>query len=129
MADQYRSMRIRNAELYRKYLRSVDGITFQKTRKKVIHVHWMNGILVDSEQYGHSRDDLVIHLKSNNIDTRMFFIGMHKQPSLLNYGCDGSGSFPVTERLGNDGFYLPSASSLKEEDIRYICDTIQNYQR
>lgn len=126
-ADQYRSMRIRNAELYRKYLNGVRGITLQETKKNVVHVHWMNGILVDPVAYGHSREELIQHLKSNNIDSRMFFVGMHKQPSLLDYGCNGSGEYPVTENLGRNGIYLPSASSLKEEDIRYICQVIRDF--
>ena len=128
-ADQYRSMRIRNAELYRKYLHGVKGVTLQETKKNVVHVHWMNGILIDPVKYGHSREELVQHLKINNIDSRTFFVGMHKQPSLLLYGCDGTGDYPVTEQLGMDGFYLPSASNLKEEDIRYICEIIRKFQK
>lgn len=128
-ADHYRSLRIRNAELYQKYLRGIKGITLQKTLKNVVNVHWMNGVIVDPNGYGRSRDELVRHLKENNIDTRLFFIGMHKQPSLIKYGCDGSGSYPVTKNLGECGLYLPSASSLTKETIQYICETIKNFQR
>ena len=126
-ADQYRAMRIRNSELYQKYLRGVPGIKFQKTKKDVIHVHWMNGILVDPARYGHNREELVLHLKENNIDSRLFFIGMHRQRSLLRYGCDSSGQYPVSDYLGANGFYLPSGSGLTEEQIMRICRVIKKF--
>ena len=87
----------------------------------------MNGVLVDPEKYGHTQEELIRHLKLNNIDSRMFFIGMHKQPSLLKYGCNGCGEYPVTEQLSENGFYLPSASNLKEEDIEYVCNVIREF--
>ena len=127
-ADIYRVMRIHNGELYRKYLQDIPGITLQKTQEDVIHVHWMNGVLVNPLKYRHTREELMLHLKENTIDTRLFFTGMHKQPSLLKYGCSGKGKYPVTENLGNHGFYLPSASNLKEEQIKFICNTIENFR-
>ena len=128
-ADTYRAMRIHNAERYKKYLNNIPGITLQATQKDVLHIHWMNGILVDPSKYGKTREDLMLHLKENNIDTRLFFNGMHEQPSLLKFGCSGTGEFPVTENLRSNGLYLPSASNLKEEQIRFICKIIQNFGR
>jgi perosamine synthetase len=85
----------------------------------------MNGILLDPEKYGRTRDELINLLKENGIDTRLFFVGMHRQPSLLNFGCDGAWSYPVTDNLAKNGLYLPSASNLKEDEIKYICDVIR----
>jgi len=50
---------------------------------------------------------------------------MHRQPSLLKFGCDGTGDYPITDNLAQNGLYLPSASNLKEEEIKYICDVIR----
>ncbi len=127
-ADIYRGMRIHNAGLYRKYLHDIPGITLQTTQKNVINVHWMNGVLVDPVNYGHTREELMLHLKENKIDTRLFFTGMHQQPSLLKFGCSGKGRYPVTGNLGNNGFYLPSASNLKEVQIKFICNTIKEFR-
>lgn len=128
-ADEYREMRIRNGRLYKKYLEGIPGITLQKTKDHVVHVHWMNGIVVDPAKYGRDRDELMMHLQKNNVETRLFFFGMHRQPSLLKYGCDVSGYYPVTETLTNNGFYLPSASSLKKEQILYVCNVIRDFKR
>ena len=125
-ADEYKKMRIRNGKLYREYLKNIKGIILQEDQAGAENVFWMNGILLDPEKYGRTRDELVHLLKENEIDTRLFFVGMHRQPSLLNFGCDGTGNYPITDNLAQNGFYLPSASNLKEEEIGLICDVIRD---
>ena len=127
-ADEYIKMRISNADLYKKKLSKTEGIIFQRSLSNVKSVHWMNGIIIDPQKYGRTKDELMLHLKTNNIDTRLFFTGMHLQPSLINYGCNSTGLFPVTEWLSQNGFYLPSASNLREDQIEYICDVIKNFK-
>ena len=127
-ADEYKEMRIRNGKLYRKYLKDIKGIILQEDQAGAENVFWMNGILLDPEKYGRTRDELIDLLKENGIDTRLFFVGMHRQPSLLKFGCDGTGDYPITDNLAQNGFYLPSASNLKEDEIKYICNTIKSFQ-
>jgi len=71
----------------------------------------------------------MVELKKNNIDTRLFFKGMNKQPALEKYGCNMSGEYPITDRLSENGFYLPSGSNLSEETIRSICQVIINFAK
>jgi len=123
-ADYYKNLRIKNNILYKKYLSECRGIVFQSDEKESLNVHWMNAILIDSKKFGKSRDELMLFLKKNGIETRLLFNGMHKQKSLKKYGCDCSGDFHVTDYLTECGLYLPSGSGLREEDIRKICDTI-----
>jgi perosamine synthetase len=128
-ADEYRDMRIFNASVYNKYLSKIPGITIQKLQSKVKAVHWMNGIVIDSDVYGKTRSELILFLKENNIDTRLFFIGMHKQPSLIKYGCNPDDEYEVTNWLSDNGLYLPSASNLSQNEIEYICDLISNFPK
>lgn len=126
-ADDYKEMRIRNHQLYKKYLSDVPGILFQsEPDKDCIDVCWMNTIVIDPAKYGHHKDELIAHLKENEIDTRLLFTGMHKQKAMMDYGCDCSGEYPVCEWLTENGFYLPSSSSLTEEQIKFICGIISN---
>lgn len=128
-ADDYKAMRMRNAELYKKYLSDCEGIIFQKDTENSVNVHWMNAIVIDAEKYGHTKDELIAHLKENKIDTRLLFCGMHRQKSLKDYGADCSCNYPATDWLSENGFYLPSASSLTEEQIAYICSVIKNFTK
>ena len=128
-ADEYKKMRMDNHALYKKYLADVPGILFQKDEEDYENVGWMNTIVLEPEKYGRTRDELIAHLKENGIDTRLLFKSMHIQPSLQKYGCDCSGEYPVTDYLSENGFYLPSASNLSNDDILYICDIIKDYAR
>lgn len=126
-ADVYREMRRNNALIYKNELSECPGIRFQVDEKDSLNVHWMNTIVIDPIEYGHTKDELIVQLKSHGIDTRLLFVGMAKQKALIEYGCDCSGGYPVTDWLSNNGFYLPSASSLKKEDIKMICSVIKEY--
>lgn len=128
-ADEYREMRIRNNVLYREYLSGVPGITMQMpSNAECVDVCWMNTIVIDPVLYGHTKDETIAHLKSNNIDTRLLFRSMSRQKSLYDYGCDCNGEYPVSDWLHENGFYLPSASGLDEDTIRNICRVIINFQ-
>lgn len=129
-ADGYRTMRIKNNELYRKYLADVPGIIFQSLPEEgCTDVCWMNTIVLNPEKFGHTKDETVVFLKSQNIDTRLLFKSMSRQKSLADFGCDCSGEYPVTDWLHENGFYLPSASNLDEEIIKEICQVIKEYQK
>lgn len=129
-ADDYRAMRIRNNELYRKYLEGVPGIIFQSLPEEgCIDVCWMNTIVLDPEKFEHTKDETVTFLKSQNIDTRLLFKSMSRQKSLADFGCDCSGEYIVTDWLNENGFYLPSASNLDEETIKNICRVIKEFQK
>ena len=128
-ADEYRDLRIRNASLYIKYLESVPGVVFQQTKPDVVNVHWMNGIVINPKQYGRTREELITELKRENIDTRLFFTGMNKQPSLDKFGCDMSGEYFVSDWLAQNGFYLPSASNLTKDAIHFICEVIRTFHK
>lgn len=128
-ADEYKAMRIRNNELYRHYLADVPGVSFQKILPDAETVSWMNTIIINPVEYGHTKDELMAYLKENNVDTRLLFNGMHRQKSLLDFGCDCSGEYPVCDNLTENGFYLPSASSLTEDIIKSICELIKDFTK
>ncbi len=128
-ADEYRNMRIRNHRLYKNYLKDVEGINFQKDEPNGLNVCWMNAILINPKIYGHNKEELIDFLKTNGVDTRLLFTGMHKQKSLLDFGCDLKGNYPITENLTQNGLYLPSASHLTKENIEYVCQLIREFKQ
>ena len=128
-ADEYRSMRIENNSLYRDFLKDVPGIKFQNPSKNGTDVCWMNAIVVEPYEYRHTKDELTVVLKQNNIETRLLFNGMHNQKSMADYSCDCNDSYPVCDWLTANGFYLPSASNLNKETIKWICTVIKDFQK
>jgi perosamine synthetase len=128
-ADEYRHLRLKNRELYKNTLDDVRGINFQLDEENGLNVGWMNAILLEPNVYGRTRDELVDHLGSSGIETRLFFTGMHMQPSLRNFGCNCRGNYAVTENLTENGLYLPSSSSLNESRICFISEIIKKFQK
>ena len=128
--DRLIEMRINNANLYNKLLKNVKGIILPPSKDWAKNVHWMYGILLNKD-FGMARDELREELLKEGIDTRAFFIPMHKQPVFRKKSKkfsmpDVSGKYPVSGNLGSNGFYLPSSSSLPKEDIIFITDVIKN---
>jgi len=128
-ADDYRNMRRRNNSLYKDLLKNTPGIIFQKELPGTFSVYWMNAIVIDPLIYGRNRDELIGFLKINQVETRLLFNGMHHQKSLIDFGCDCSRSYPVSDWLTENGLYLPSASNLKKEDIIYISELITGFRK
>ncbi len=123
--DKLLQARIDNARLYDSLLRDVPGITIPPSSDDVKSVYWMYGILVEDD-FGISKEALRQKLADQGIETRSFFIPIHLQPI---YSYLFSDEYPVSENLGRKGFYLPSASNLKPEQIEYIVETIRKARK
>lgn len=122
--DAFVEARRQHAFDYNARLAGIPGITTPPEAEWAKNVYWMYGILVDKAHYGMSRDELRLVLAENGIETRTFFIPMHCQP--VYWQTFKGQRFPVSEQLCRDGFYLPSASSLTLDEIKYITDVIRD---
>ena len=82
--------------------------------------YWMVSILTENEN---KRDKLREHLSLHGIETRPAFNPVHLMPMYAN----DNQYFPVAEDLGKRGINLPSYPGLNEDDVKYICKTINNF--
>ncbi|MDO8510528.1 MAG: DegT/DnrJ/EryC1/StrS family aminotransferase [Nanoarchaeota archaeon] len=120
--DELVGARRKNAQLYNSLLKDVPGIKLPVEEPWAKNVYWMYGLVVD-KPFPLTMPQLRDELQKRGIETRTFFIGMHKQPAYAHLGVQGD--FPNTEYLEKNGFYLPSSSHLTEEEIQYIAKTIK----
>jgi perosamine synthetase len=112
-----------HAHEYNRLLQDIPGIRTPQEAHYAKNVYWMYGILVDEREYGMNRDALRRVLAENGVETRTFFIPMHCQPV---YWQQYKGQrFPVAEDLCRRGFYLPSASSLRQDELEYVAGVIR----
>jgi len=118
--DSVISRKRENAFLYNKLLQGLPGIILPPEEAWAKNIYWMYSILVENK-FAVKRNSLMRKLKEKGIDTRPFFIPMHKMPP---YKCRKS--FPVAEELSSQGINLPSYPGLNKKDIKYICETIKN---
>jgi perosamine synthetase len=120
--DKFVELRRRNAAMYSDLLKEIPGVVTPPEAGNCRNVFWMYSILVE-EEFGMSRDQIRAYLAKHGIETRTFFIPMHLQP--IYYEAFKGQRYPVAEMLCKSGFYLPSASSLKPEQIKFIVQVMR----
>jgi perosamine synthetase len=104
---------------YNQGLREIDSITLPPEASWATSVYWMYSILLAND-FPLSRDEVMLSLRQQNIDSRPFFYPIHVQPP---YQADIS--LPVAEDLSRRGINLPSAVTLNEEDIQRIVQALR----
>jgi len=124
--------KIENARLYSEALSSVEGITLPPVSEpESRNSYWMFGILIDTKKFGRSKFEVREILRADfAIETRDFFYPLNRQPAILkkNYKSNVQ-SFPVADRLWDEGLYLPSSVNLAPKEINYVCSTLVKLQK
>lgn len=119
--DEYLEVKRRNARLYNDLLKGVKGITLTKEVDYVDNCYWLYSILVEDD-FRMSRDELLELLKKNGIQARPFFLPVHNMKPYSENKC---GNMEMTLEVSKRGINLPSSVSLKEEEVRKICEIIR----
>jgi pyridoxal phosphate-dependent aminotransferase EpsN len=88
-----------------------------------LHTNWLSCFLIDREEFGCSRDQLIRSLDAANIESRPVWKPMHLQP--LYAGSERYGG-EVAEDLFRRGICLPSSSSLSLEDQLYVINQVRS---
>jgi len=114
--------RQRNAALYTELLSDIEGIETPKVREGVESVFHLYVIQTDN------RDGLQQYLKDNGIDTGLHYpTPLHLQEAYRYLGYK-EGDFPVAENAAKRILSLPMFAELTEEQIRYVCHKIKDFQ-
>ncbi len=116
------------AQAYSSSLQNVQGLTLPTEKEWARCVYWMYTILVQ-ENFGISRDQVMSLLKEKGIDTRSFFVPVHKQPVFQKFQKTRQHSFPESTQLSEKGLYLPSGLALTSAQIQEVCQAIQDIQK
>lgn len=111
-------------QAYRERLEGVPGIGFQPVAAWAEPARWLYCITVDESAYRRSRDELMSILSEEGIETRPFFIALHRLPPFREESKRRDEVLPETDRLSGAGINLPTYSSLSDPEIDYICDVI-----
>jgi len=88
------------------------------------NIYWVFGLCLNDDLSCH-RQLICSQLHAAGVGTRPFFWPIHRQPVLTNAGLFSSVCLPVSEKLANQGFYLPSGLVLKADDQEAIVHHLQ----
>lgn len=102
-------------KLYQKLLSNVREVEFIKTNLKETSP-WFYDILVSK------REKLIAFLKEAGIGSRPIYPDLHNQPAYRV-----KGKFPVSTKAAKRGLWLPSAVTLTDNEVKYICKKIREF--
>lgn len=110
---------------YRELLRDVPGITLPVASTDYAdNDYWVFGVVLDDDFPADARE-VMRRLGGRGVGTRPFFYPMHLQPVFRRMGLFDGASLPVSKRLAERGFYLPSGLALTDEQIERVADTLR----
>ncbi|NWF90112.1 MAG: DegT/DnrJ/EryC1/StrS family aminotransferase [Ignavibacteriaceae bacterium] len=114
------------AQKYNELLKKTDAITLPKEMSYAKHVYHLFVIKVNNGG-SQKRDELAQYLNSKGISTGLHYpIPLHLQPCFRNLGYK-KGQFPVTESLAETGISLPMYPEITDEQIGYVCESINQF--
>jgi dTDP-4-amino-4,6-dideoxygalactose transaminase len=124
--DEAIAFRKQAAELYRKGLENIEGISFLSDIENVKHNYSYFPIFVDTEKYGITRDELYFKLKENNILGRRYFYPLISTFSTYR-GLDSANreNLPIATKIADNVICLPMYAGLKSDDVERIVETIK----
>ena len=108
------------AKAYETSLMGIEEINqLPKNISGVIHSNWLYTIILDSSI---SRDNVMQELLKHGVDTRPVFHPLHQMPPYQNFR--SSDRLKNSKYISSQGLSLPSATTLKEEEITYVVKMI-----
>lgn len=117
--DELVDLRRANARYYTENMQDLaEFLTFPSEKNNVKSVYWMYGLILKKG----NRDKLMKFLEKEGVETRTYFFPMHWQPIYKE-----TDSYPVADRLGKNGLYLPSSSHLTKKQKDRVIELIKKF--
>ncbi len=102
--------------LYDELLSGTPGINLQPVAAWAKRAPWLYSITVNEEASGRSRDELIAMLRESGVETRPFFLALHRLPPFREDSKRRGEELPVTDALSAIGMNLPTYSALTAMD-------------
>ena len=116
------------ATWYTELLQAAPDLTLPTEAPWARSAYWMYGVVVE-EEFGATRDGVMRRLQHDGIETRAFFHPLHLQPLFVSSSDprfpETKGEFPVSERLGARGLYLPSGLGLTYAQVKQVATALR----
>ncbi len=113
------------AELYRRELGRLSGISFQAIASGNRSSYREYSIMVDGETFGMSRDQLALAMSAENIDTRKYYDPpAHRQTAYKRFAPTDS-TLDNTDLLAARSLSLPMWSDMSDEIALGICKAVR----
>ncbi|MGA4516240.1 DegT/DnrJ/EryC1/StrS family aminotransferase [Solibacillus silvestris] len=113
---------------YFEYLSEVKGITLCRPKEKITQNYSYLPVLINKEEFGMNRDEVVDLLAKNNIFARKYFYPLTNEFEAYK-GMFEIQETPVAKRISENILTLPLYADLALEDVERICAVILNIKK
>lgn len=123
--EEFIDIKRRNGDMYYEGLKDVPYIELPLRKKEYSeNIYWVYGIVLKKEA-GINAEQAMRKLNEKKIGTRPFFYPMHLQPVFMKMGLFKNESYPVSEKISEYGFYIPSGLALSKDQIEITIDAVK----
>ena len=110
--------------MYQEFLKDIPAkLSLSKTEYARNH-YWIFGIVINDD-INLTAKEAIKYLAAQKIETRPFFYPMHRQPVFEKLGITDTVKRPISEKLYEKGFYIPTGLNLTDEKLEYISEQIK----
>lgn len=125
--DSYIAKRKEIYDLYISLLKDVKGITTIREMDNVDHTYAYFPILVNTLEYGISRDELYYKLQEHDIMGRRYFYPLISDfPTYKGLPSAKADNLPIATKVAKEVICLPIYPNLELSDVEKICNVIKN---
>ncbi len=118
--------RKQKTNLYRKFIKNINGISIYSDFENTKHNYSYFPILIDKNKFGKTRDDMYQILKNNNIFARRYFYPLISQlPAYRGLGSAKKSNLPIAIKTAEQILCLPLYAELENKTIEFIVNLIR----
>ena len=111
-----------NYEAYKEGIEKIEGLELLPFKKNSRANKWFYSLMIDKENYGFDREELMILLKQKGIHTRPIWGLIHEQ---IPYQNNHSYKIVKAREYSEMVLNIPCSSSLKEEDALHVIEVLK----
>jgi perosamine synthetase len=116
------AIRKKQMDLYYNLLKNIPQLKLRSYASWCDPVHWLITITLD-EQY--NRDEFLKYMYENGVECRQMINPVHQAIHLVASYHDNE--FPNSVSISNQSAHLPSSTSLTEQEIELVCNTVKSF--
>jgi perosamine synthetase len=120
--DEMIEKRAKVATWYADRLSSIPDVQVPAVTSTTTRMSWFVYVARFSKNI--DRDRVAAELGQRGIPARPYFLPIHLQPYMVSRFGYKKGDFPITEDLGQRSLALPFSSVMTEDQVEYVCKSI-----
>lgn len=127
--DKYIDDRRKVSELYAQLLKDIDGLTYITQEEGVDYNYAYFPILINTEKFGMSRDEVYYELQKHDIMGRRYFYPLITDfPIYRGMPSATAKNLPVATQTAKEVLCLPIYPHLPLEDVERICNLLKSFK-